>query len=43
MRLGCVERVELIRQDLTMSRWDESCWRGATYASLMRGTYGRCM
>jgi hypothetical protein len=43
MRLGCVVRVESIRQDPTMSLWGKSCRRGVTWASLVRGTYGGCM
>jgi hypothetical protein len=43
MRLGYVARVEWIRQDPMTSLWGKSCRRGATWASLVRGTCGRCM
>jgi hypothetical protein len=35
-----VVRVESIGQDPTTSLWGKSCWRGATWASLTRVTYG---
>jgi hypothetical protein len=40
---GCVVRDESIGQDPMMSLWGKSCWRGVTWASLVRGTYGGCM
>jgi hypothetical protein len=43
MCLGCVVRVESIGQDPMMSLWGKSCQRGATWASLVRGTCGGCM
>jgi hypothetical protein len=43
MSLGCVVRVESIGQDPMMSLWGKSCQRGATWVSLVRGTYGGCM
>jgi hypothetical protein len=43
VRLGCVVRVESIGQGPTMSLWGKSCPRGATWASLARGTYGGYM
>jgi hypothetical protein len=41
--LGCVVRGESIGQDPSMSLWGKSCPRGATWASLARGTYGGYM
>ena len=43
MRVGCVVRVESIRQDLTTSRGMSLARGGVTWASPMRGTYGGCM
>jgi hypothetical protein len=43
VHLGCVVRVESIGHDPTMSLLGKSCRRGATLASLVRGTYGGCM
>jgi hypothetical protein len=43
MHLRCVVRVESIGQDSTTSLWGKSCRRGATWASLKRGTCGGCM
>jgi hypothetical protein len=43
VHLGCVVRVESIGQDTTMILWGKSCPRGATWASLVRGTCGGCM
>jgi hypothetical protein len=43
VHLGCVVRVESIRQDPTTSLWGKSCPRGATWASLARGTCGGYM
>jgi hypothetical protein len=43
VRLGCVVRVESIGQDPMTSLWGKSCRRGATWASLVRGTCGGCM